>query len=129
MEDKKNEKELKALTRAIMEVLTHNEEIMTLLLDLKTRKVIDSSTLLGLALKVSDLVEVSGTAFSQEELGVRKAGPDPRAAEAKSDQLLAVKEKAVIDGRELSTRETAFQEWTSEQFDEKAWLKKSGLIF
>jgi len=130
MDGKKNEKELKALTQTIMEVLTHNEEIVSLLLDLKARNVIDSSTLLGLALKVSDLVEVSGAAFSQEDLG-RKDQPEKAVAlkSAEAAAATVAKERAVIDGRDLTPSEAAFQEWTTGKFDEKDWLKKTGLIY
>ena len=139
------EKELQELSHAIVEALTHNDDVMALLADLKEREVIDSSTLLGLALKISDLLELSGMAFTQEDVAEgpsaiienNVAENDP-SGEAKTEKFLGnisqeIKseeaEEAIIDGRELSENEIAFQEWSNDNFDEKEWLKNTRLIW
>ena len=125
MDGKSNEKELKALSHAIMEAITGNEEVMALLNDLKQRNVVDSSTLLGLALRIGEIIEISGMTFRQDEIEEKQTQLDTCDAED-SAQTPAYE---LIDGRELSAKEVAFQSWSAERFDERAWLKKMGLIF
>ena len=136
------EKELQELSHAIVEALTHNGDVMTLLADLKEREVIDSSTLLGLALKISDLLELSGMAFTQEDIAEepqamieKKVAENDTSGEAKTEKFLGdiggeIKdEEAIIDGRELTENEVTFQEWSNDHFDEKEWLKNRRLIW
>lgn len=129
------DKELKELSHAIVDALTHNGDVMGMLADLKERKVIDSTTLLGLALKISDLLEISGMAFTDDEVSLRRRLKEGASAPATERALApAVKEPSVegtamIDGRKLSNREIAFEEWSRERFDEKDWLKDQGLIW
>lgn len=125
MDGKSNEKELKALSHAIMEAITGNEEVMAMLNDLRDRNVVDSSTLLGLALRIGEIIEISGMTFRQDEIEEKQTQLDTCDAED-SAQTPAYE---LIDGRELSAKEVAFQSWSAERFDERAWLKKMGLIF
>ncbi len=125
MDGKSNEKELKALSHAIMEAITGNEEVMAMLNDLRERNVVDSSTLLGLALRIGEIIEISGMTFRQDEIEEKQTQLDTCDAED-SAQTPAYE---LIDGRELSAKEVAFQSWSAERFDERAWLKKMGLIF
>jgi hypothetical protein len=135
--NKEREKELRELSEAIVEALTRNEEVMGLLTDLKERKVIEASTLLGLALKVNDLLEISGVAFTQDELEENRRIQSKAIAESLTEAVIEAEEKeaalreegeATIDGRKLSKSEVAFQEWAAEKFDEKEWLRSMGLI-
>lgn len=125
MDGKSNEKELKALSHAIMEAITGNEEVMAMLNDLKERNVVDSSTLLGLALRIGEIIEISGMTFRQDEIEEKQTRLDA------SDSVASAQTPTfeLIDGRELSAKEAAFQSWSAERFDERAWLKKMGLIF
>ena len=125
MDGKSNDKELKALSHAIMEAITGNEDVMAMLNDLKQRNVVDSSTLLGLALRIGEIVEISGMTFKQDEIEEKQTQLD--APEAEGELQIPVYE--AIDGRELSAKEVAFQTWSAERFDERAWLKKMGLIY
>jgi hypothetical protein len=125
MDGKSNDKELKALSHAIMEAITGNEDVMAMLNDLKQRNVVDSSTLLGLALRIGEIIEISGMTFKQEEIEEKQTQLD--AAEAEGE--LQVPAYELVDGRELSAKEVAFQTWSAERFDERAWLKKMGLIY
>lgn len=144
MRHQDREKELKELSHAIVEALTHNDDVMALLTDLKERQVIDSSTLLGLALKISDLLELSGIAFTQEDVEKaqnemfkdNKPATESGAAESKEDdidtKLFAEAEKdelSMIDGHRLTESEAAFQEWANGKFDEKEWLKNARLLW
>jgi len=125
MDGKSNDKELKALSHAIMEAITGNEDVMAMLNDLKQRNVVDSSTLLGLALRIGEIIEISGMTFKQEEIEEKQTQLDT----AEVDGELQVPAYELIDGRELSVKEVAFQTWSAERFDERAWLKKMGLIY
>ena len=142
MRHQDREKELQELSHAIVEALTHNDDVMTLLADLKEREVIDSSTLLGLALKISDLLELSGMAFTQEDIAEEptamienKVAENDQSGDAETKRFTGdingeIKdEEAIIDGRELSENEIAFQEWSNDNFDEKEWLKNTRLIW
>jgi hypothetical protein len=131
MSAKDRENELRELSQVIIEALTQNEDVMTHLADVKERNVIDSQTLLGLALKISDLLELSGMAFTQEEVQNSLAtgsGETTPAMLPESGQ----KEKnsfEEIDGRKLTDNEIEFQEFSADKFDEKEWLQKTGLIW
>jgi len=130
MDNKKHEKELKELSRIIIEALTNNKEVMGLLADLKERKIIESTTLLGLALKVNDLLEISGATFTKEELQKENKLPAPTNNPPRAnDPDTATNNKELIDGRELTPSEMAFERWSRENFDVDQWLRKSGLIW
>jgi hypothetical protein len=132
--DKKegHEKELKALSHEIMGAITENEKVMATLKDLKERGIVDSSTLLGLALRIGEITEVAGMTFQQEELGEQSASLDAASATSVNPNLPAAPAQSayeMIDGRVLSPKEAVFQNWSADQFDERAWLKRVGLIF
>ncbi len=131
MDNKKHEKELKELSQIIIEVLTNNKDVMGLLADLKERKIIESTTLLGLALKVNDLLEISGATFTKEELEKESKLPAPenKLLEADGSGTGTTSKRELIDGRELTPNEIAFEQWSRENFDEDRWLRKSGLIW
>ncbi|HEB72994.1 MAG TPA: hypothetical protein ENI77_10290 [Nitrospirae bacterium] len=131
MDNKRREKELKELSHIIVDALSNNKEVVRHLNDLKKRKVIDSSTLLGLALKVCDLLNIPGAAFAHEDINIsRRQGKTG----ASSDDTVATDKttcqlKAVVDGKELTPSERQFQRWAMENFDEKKWLGKIGVIW
>ncbi len=129
--DQDKEKELKELSQSIVEALAANEEVMSHLTDLKERGVIDSATLLGLALKVDELLQISGVAFMQDTDHHERP---PKELVGEVEGAIAAQEEideptdATIDGRQLSPQEVAFQEWAASHFDEKSWLKDLGLM-
>jgi len=132
MDNSKRENELKELSQAIVEALTHNEEVMAMLSDLKDRNVIDSTTLLGLALKISDLLEISGMAFTHEEVARQvKHELSGKVEEKVAKNVTTAPERRLekIDGRTLSKNEIAFQEWANQRFDEKEWLKGHSILW
>jgi hypothetical protein len=132
--EEKREKDLKDLSQLIVSALTRDEGVMSALADLKKRKVIEPSTLLGLALKINDLLELSGATISEEE-AEETAGKTPSAGEGPAKAPIGTQSrpvarvKAMIDGRELSYQETLFEEWAIANFNEKEWLKKTGLAW
>ncbi len=139
MSSNERDKDLKVLSHAIVDALARNDDVMSMLSDLKERNVIDSSTLLGLALKINDLLEISGTAFTNEslradsddneEVSLTKPTDVARKPVQAVSENLESKTVGMIDGRKLSKNEVAFQEWVNGQFDEKGWLSSSGLIW
>ncbi|MGK7346196.1 MAG: hypothetical protein ACNS63_10365 [Candidatus Nitrospinota bacterium M3_3B_026] len=122
-------REIKKLSEAVAEALKNNEKVMSLIAELKERGVVDSETLLSLYLKIGDLLEVSLTTVSREELEKLKTGKQaaPKKAEPPREPDDDIHE--TIDGRDLSRNEIAFQEWTAERFNEGNWLKKRRLIW
>lgn len=131
MNNKKREKELKELSQIIVDALTSNREVINHLSDLKERKVIDSSTLLGLALKINDLLEISGTAFAQKDRSrsKREVKTEISRGDTATTGETARKLNASIDGRELTPSQREFERWAMEKFDEKKWLRKAGIIW
>ncbi|MDH5639390.1 MAG: hypothetical protein OEZ04_12965 [Nitrospinota bacterium] len=131
--DEKRDRDLKDLSQLIVAALTKDEAVMSALADLKNRKVIEPSTLLGLALKINDLLELSGTAFSGDEAELfRDKEPDKEAEldpASRSEAEPVVKTRAMIDGKQLSYEEILFEEWAISKFNEKQWLKKTGLAW
>ena len=134
----KREKDLKDLSQLIVAALTRDEGVMNALADLKKRKVIESSTLLGLALKINDLLEISGSTISSDSQEKAESAKEP-AVEAELDPVLRtsvsqtanipVRARAMIDGRQLSAEEILFEEWAQAKFNEKEWLRKVGLAW
>jgi len=132
--EEKREKDLKDLSQLIVSALTRDEGVMNALADLKKRKVIEPSTLLGLALKINDLLEISGAAVSEEDVrkivnerAEQEEKPEPAPRPLRSE--VSLKQRTMIDGRELSREEILFEEWAIANFNERDWLKKSGLIW
>ena len=136
--DQKREKDLKDLSQLIVTALTKDEGVIKALSDLKKRRVIESSTLLGLALKINDLLELSGSVTAADL--ARRQDHDPAedhpaspTAEMSFKNEPKVKEKprkrAMIDGIELSSQEILFEEWSHANFDEEQWFKKNGLVW
>jgi hypothetical protein len=139
--------ELKKLSQLIVDALTHSSEVMALISSLKEKKVVAASTLLGIALKVSDLMEISGVAFTQENLDAEtgklfEAMGENEAVDQEVENLSLdfsatdefdledhSNERPMVDGRELSEQEVHFQEWANRNFDDKDWLKNAGLIW
>ena len=138
--EKKREKDLKDLSQLIVTAITKDTEVMKALADLKRRKVIESTTLLGLALKINDLLEMSGSVSDDNGAqGSDKTGLDghPMVQMSLRSETHTVstphqpgaKKEALIDGKKLSDHEILFEEWSIANFDEDEWLKKTGLIW
>ncbi|MDH5477945.1 MAG: hypothetical protein OEY50_06415, partial [Nitrospinota bacterium] len=106
--DEKKDKNLKDLSQLIVAALTRDEAVMNALLDLKQRKVIEPSTLLGLALKINDLIELSNDKSPDQRIELIQERNDDAAVEAELDPVLKnpatppTKPKAMIDGRQLT---------------------------
>ncbi|MDH5509704.1 MAG: hypothetical protein OEZ32_05040 [Nitrospinota bacterium] len=133
MMDEKRDRDLKDLSQLIVTALTKDEAVMNALADLKDRKVIEPSTLLGLALKINDLLELSGTTLTGDEVELMREKESAKEAELdpvlRSEAPPLVKTRAIIDGRQLSYEEILFEEWAIAKFNEKLWLKKAGLTW
>jgi len=127
MVDKKQE--LKKLKDAIIKTLRDNDELASLMADLKDRGVVDSATLLNLCVKIDDVLEITCATVSQNDLGKKKRGKAASAANKKITPRVGENAREVIDGRSLSSNEIAFQEWVNKRFDEDVWLRKFGLIW
>ncbi|VAX20283.1 hypothetical protein MNBD_NITROSPINAE02-2196 [hydrothermal vent metagenome] len=129
MDEKKNSKELKALSHAITEALLQNEEVMNLLADFKDRKIVDPNTLMGVAFKISDLLEIYDVTVSETDGEMASVQQTRKRKRKETDIQKITKLREIIDGRDLSKNEIAFQEWLIERFDDKNWLKGERLIW
>lgn len=128
MDQRDREKDLRELSQMIVDALARNEAIMSHLAELKERGIIDSSTLLGLALRVNELLELSATMFAQQDTRIEtpRALPQPEHGMVRA-RGAAPGSRAIYDGREITATEAAFEEWVIERFDEQEWLRKIGL--
>jgi len=132
---KRNEREtkFKDLSNAIVNALINDETVMAQLEQLRDRHVIEPGALLGMALKVTELLEISGVTISEDEKKALSGSDKPQKTEAESHDVppkpSPAETRETIDGRDLTANEIQFQEWVSEKFDAGEWLKKTGLIW
>ncbi len=132
---KRNEREtkFKDLSNAIVNALINDETVMAQLGQLRDRHVIEPGALLGMALKVTELLEISGVTISEDEKKALSGSDNTQKTKTKSldapKQVSSTETRETIDGRDLSANEVQFQEWVSEKFDAEEWLKKTGLIW
>ncbi len=129
MEDDNNnhEKELNELSETIVSALTHSDAVMDIIADLKERGVVDSSTHIGLALKVDDLSDLSDSPLQKTS----PAHQDHDRAISHTDSIAPddATSRNIIDGRDLTENEADFEEWANSGFDEKQWMKELGLTW
>lgn len=115
---------LKELSEAIVDALGQNENVMRLIAGLKRARLIDSETMLGLALRVDDLERMTGGLIvsRSERVGhiAERASDRPRANESELAERY-------IDGSIIDSKSAAFERFASDRFDERAWLARLGL--
>ncbi|VAX22925.1 hypothetical protein MNBD_NITROSPINAE01-783 [hydrothermal vent metagenome] len=133
MKRNEHETKFKDLSNAIVNALINDETVMAQLEQLRDRHIIEPGALLGMALKVTELLEISGVTISDDEKKALSDSDKPQKTKAKSQdtpkKLSSAEARETIDGRDLSANEVQFQEWVSEKFDAEEWLKKTGLIW
>ncbi len=127
MDKRKRDEKLKELSDAIVKAMTNDDEVMSLLDALKANKMIENGTLLGMAIKVSELLEIADIALAKGKNEPLDNGQVVR--HMQEAVMQSINDRDIIDGHDLSENEVAFQEWAIERFDEKEWLKDCGLIW
>jgi hypothetical protein len=106
--------EFDELSQAISEAILHSKDVQKALDNLHEKKLLGQKNVISLVLNIEVLNMV---------LGKIKRGnpPEQRAASQKCPDH--------IDGKKLSAKERAFEEYFAHHFNEQEWLKKWRLQF
>ena len=114
LDHRRSFKQMKDLARSLSLALAKTEEIKKELANLHRQKLICPQNYQALRDKVELLFNVL---LRMED---KLAGPTRPAFNSKG--------RFYIDGRELTPKEAAFEEYCRERFDELDWLKKYGIV-
>lgn len=114
LDHRRSFKQMKDLARSLSLALAKTEEIKKELASLHKEKLIYSRNYEALRDKIEILFNIL---LRMEE---RLAGPARTALHSKG--------RFYIDGRELSPKEAAFEEYYRERFNELEWRKKHGIL-
>ncbi len=123
-DDKKRDKEMEALSKAIVEAIMKSADVKEALGKVLNRENLRDSSFMALLLKIENLTQSMGLEIScscefegEELVAEDTAGSDK--------QLLS---ENIEEDAKLSPQEKAFREFLADRFDEDEWLKKHGLI-
>lgn len=133
MNKSERDQALRELAQKIVEVLISDKDVMKMLHDLKQSGVFSEDQVLGVALKVSDILKMTEDTKhikSNQNLGGNAMFDNLHKLSKEQQEKFTQKSDTIdgIDGRELSENEVAFQKYTAEKFDKEKWLKKVGLL-
>lgn len=117
------ERDYEKLSKAITEAVLNSEKVKKIVADIQKREEICPQSFMVLVLKLQTLTEgfdvevEEGVPEKPKKKTVRRQGKKKGAGEQ------------YIDGRPLSPKEIAFEEYVSKHFDTEEWLRKHGLTF
>jgi len=128
-----SERDFEKLSKAITEAVVSSQKVKKIVEEILKKDKICASSFMVLVLKIQALADV----LEENEGNVHRENNDENIEtiklESKENQKFEKKlpkdSAQQIDGRILSEKETAFEEFASKKFDTEAWLKKLGLIF
>ncbi|MFW2331102.1 MAG: hypothetical protein ACN4E2_02240 [Nitrospinota bacterium] len=136
MKESDKKKMLDQLSRSIVDALSNDKQVMKMLIELESKDIINSSTVLGLALKVNELKDISGMILSSNEdydewIEFAHESNLKDYPKDRGNDNLANKDNGelLIDGSSLTDQEARFQSFASANFDEKKWLRSFKLIW
>lgn len=115
-----SEPDFEKLSKAITEAVMNSDKVKKIVAEIQKKEKICPQSFMVLVLKMQVLTE-SLEMELEEDLPAKKS-PKKRGRKKASEQ------RQLIDGRQLSKSEIAFQEIISERFNTEDWLKKNGLI-
>lgn len=125
------ERNFEKLSKAITEAVVSSPKVKKIVEEILKKDKICAKSFMVLVLKIQALADV----LEEGEGGVDHNNEDNMETSDLESQEDPKTEKALpknpaqqIDGRILSEKEAAFEEFASEKFDTEAWLKKLGLI-
>ena len=117
MFEREREKNIERLSRVITEAIIRSEEVKKVLADIQDQNIIHPESFMILVIRMQLLVDII------EEIEENLDAKENKTV--KNNQTAA----QYIDGKELTNKEIAFEEYCIEKFNGEEWLKKNGLIF
>ena len=114
--------EFERLSKALTEAVMTSKKVRKIVEEIQKKDEICPQSFMVLVLKMQVLTESMESQFDQDNILEK---PTTK----KRNRKKIPKKSQYIDGRKLSDREVAFEEFLNEQFDSKDWLRKNGLIF
>lgn len=114
-------RDFEKLSKAITEAVMSSDKVKKIVAEIQKKDKICPQSFMVLVLKMQVLTE--SLEMEIEEDIVEKKTARKRGRKKASDR------SQFIDGRKLTKKEMAFQEYASKRFDADSWLKKNGLIF
>ena len=126
------ERDFEKLSKAITEAVVSSPKVKKIVEEILKKDKICAKSFMVLVLKIQALVDV----LEEDEGGIDlENGDDLETSDSdakenqKPEKKLPQDPAQQIDGRILSEKETAFENFANEKFDTEAWLKKLGIIF
>ncbi|MFV1950841.1 MAG: hypothetical protein ACC630_02615 [Nitrospinota bacterium] len=117
MFESEREKNIERLSRVITEAIIRSEEVKKVLADIQDQDIIYPESFMILVIRMQSLVDIIEEL--QENLDAKENGTEKHNHTAPQ----------YIDGKELTDKEIAFEEYCLERFNGEEWLQKNGLIF
>jgi hypothetical protein len=125
------ERDFEKLSKAITEAVVSSPKVKKIVEEILKKDKICAKSFMVLVLKIQALADVleegEGGLDHDSEDHVETTDLESQ-EDQKSEKILPKNPAQQIDGRILSEKEAAFEEFASENFDTEAWLKKLGLI-
>lgn len=125
------ERDFEKLSKAITEAVVSSPKVKKIVEEILKKDKICAKSFMVLVLKIQALADV----LEESEGGIDHDSEDnietndlDYQEDKKPEKTLPQKPTQQIDGRILSEKEAAFEEYASEKFDTEAWLKKLGII-
>ncbi len=114
------------LNEAILNAITSSEEVKDILVDFKSKKLINNLAVLNLILSLEELSELIFKPEGSHMYKLEPTEPGKKELKTKSGQSFSVeKGKYSVDGRPLTDKEIQFEAFCQESFDMNKWLKKN----
>jgi len=125
------ERDFEKLSKAITEAVVSSPKVKKIVEEILKKDKICAKSFMVLVLKIQALADVleegEGGIDHDSEENIETSDLESQ-EDPKSEKALPKNPAQQIDGRILSEKEAAFEEFASEKFDTEAWLKKLGLI-
>ncbi|HUU50486.1 MAG TPA: hypothetical protein VMW81_05980 [Nitrospinota bacterium] len=118
MFEEDSREEFKDLIEAVTEAIKSSEKVKEILYKLYQEKTISPKAILALFLKMH-------VSFLENEVNQERIKEN----DGSIDDIKVSPYPKTIDGRLMSPREAAFEDYCREKFDEKKWLKQLGIKF
>ncbi len=126
------ERDFEKLSKAITEAVVSSPKVKKIVEEILKKDKICAKSFMVLVLKIQALADVieesEGDLDHDSEESIETSDLESQ-EDSKSEKTLPKNPAQQIDGRILSEKEAAFEEFASEKFDTEAWLKKLGIIF
>ena len=121
------EKEYENLNDAIFKAIVSSKEVQKILVKLKEQEEIDNMAVLNLFLSLDELYEMisekdnNSISYKLEPLETKQS----TGKETRKEIPSPLKSGNIIDGKELTFKETLFENFYQGRFNEETWVKKA----